>query len=116
MRGYARTFQFWIFILVTIFLSLNSNPPDALEIFSDKIIHSIGYLLLILSCDFAYSPSKRLAVKFFLLLNFSIIIEILQHFIPHRQFSTLDIIANLTGLVWGLLVIVYLKKRVGKVA
>ena len=116
MTEYARLFQFWIFLLATTYLSLTSGPPDALEVFSDKIIHCVGYLLLTLSCDLAYWPGRKLVGKILFLLGFSIIIEMLQNFIPHRQFSGLDILANLTGLVWGLLVIVYLKPLVNKIA
>lgn len=114
MTGYARLFQFWIFLLATTYLSLTSGPPDALEVFSDKIIHCVGYLLLMLSCDLAYWPGRKLVGKILFLLGFSITIEIFQHFIPHRQFSGLDILANLTGLTWGLLIIVYLIPKVGK--
>ena len=116
MTGSARLFQFWLFLLVTTYLSLTSGPPDALEMFSDKIIHCVGYFLLMLSCDFAYFPHTNLLWKILFLFTFSIIIEVLQHFIPHRELSLLDIVANLTGLTWGLLVIVYLKPKVNKVA
>ncbi len=116
MTRYARLFQFWIFLLATTYLSLTSGPPDALEVFSDKIIHCVGYLLLMLSCDLAYWPGRKLVGKIMFLFGFSIIIEVFQHFIPHRQLSGLDILANLTGLIWGLLIIVYLKPMVSKIA
>ena len=114
MIGYARILQFWILILLTIYLSLTSGPPAVIASFSDKIMHGAGYLLLILSCDLAYNPSRWLFTKITLLLVFSIIIEIAQHFIPQREFSVPDILANLTGLIWGLLIIIYLKPKVRK--
>lgn len=116
MTRYLRTTQFWLFLLATTYLSLTSRPPGALEVFSDKILHSVGYFLLMMSCNLAYCPYRKLPGKILLLLGFSIIIEVIQHFIPTRQFSWLDIIANLTGLTWGLLVIVYLKPKVTKIA
>jgi len=116
MTGYLRTTQFWLFLLAATYLSLTSRPPGALEVFSDKILHAVGYFLLFISCNLAYSPYRKLSGKILLLLCYSIIIEIIQHFIPNRQFSGLDILANLTGLTWGLLVTVYLKTKVAKIA
>ena len=115
MTGYLRTTQFWLFLLTATYLSLTSSPPGAIEVFSDKILHSAGYFMLLLSWDLAYSPNRKLSEKILLLLIYSIIIEIIQHFIPNREFSGLDILANLTGLIWGVLFIIYLKPKVMKI-
>jgi len=116
MRDYPRIIQFWLFLLLTAYLSLTSGSPETLAMFSDKILHCVGYFLLMLSCDLAYFPKQKLPGKILFLLGFSVIIEAIQYFIPHRELSGLDIIANLTGLTWGLLVIVFLKPKVEKVA
>jgi VanZ family protein len=82
-------------------LSLTPAPPQALLTFSDKLLHSAGYLALYLSCSFAYPQPATVNRKLFFLFFYSILIELIQHFIPQRSFSFLDILANGFGLLSG---------------
>ena len=69
---------------------------------SDKLLHASGYLALYLSCSIAYPLASHRIRKIAALLSYSILIEVLQHFIPHRGFSVFDILANALGLLLGL--------------
>ena len=69
---------------------------------SDKLLHASGYLALYLSCSIAYPLASHRIRKLAALLSYSILIEVLQHFIPHRGFSVFDILANALGLLLGL--------------
>lgn len=98
--------QFWLFLLYCTYLSLTPSPNEQLiETFSDKALHCVGYLLLLLSCNFAHRPNRYLALKVALLMSYSILIEVIQHFIPNRGFSFGDMVANLSGLLIGLTLI-----------
>lgn len=100
--------QFWLFLLYCTYLSLTPSPNEQLiETFSDKTLHGGGYLLLILSCNFAHRPNRYLALKVALLMSYSILIEIIQPFIPNRGFSFGDMVANLSGLLIGLTLILF---------
>jgi VanZ family protein len=39
--------------------------------------------------------------KFVLLLFFGLLIEVIQYFIPNREFSFYDLVANLVGIAFG---------------
>ncbi|WP_020676094.1 VanZ family protein [Geopsychrobacter electrodiphilus] len=95
-------FQFWGFLLFCSYLGLIPSLPQALEGYSDKALHSLGYLALFLSCSLAYHQRFSWKLIFAALLGYSVMIEVIQHFIPHRQFSLLDILANAFGLTLGL--------------
>lgn len=97
-----RLIQFWLFLTFCSYLSLTSAPPGVMLTVSDKLLHAVGYLLLYLSCSLAYPFPAYRARKLILLLAYSVIIEMIQHFIPHRGFSLLDILANGFGLLCGL--------------
>ncbi len=102
VRHIIRHLQFWLFLLFCIYLSLTPAPPQAMLSVSDKLLHAIGYLALYLSASLAYPLPGYTRRKLLSLLGYSILIEILQHFIPHRGFSLLDILANAVGLLLGL--------------
>ena len=71
----------------------------------DKINHLATFLVLALLVDFSFPNSRFNSVKIFLLLGYGLSIEIIQHFLPHRMFSMLDIVADSFGLLaYGLLI------------
>jgi VanZ family protein len=95
--------QFWALLLGCLALSLMPQPPGVFALASDKFWHLLAYLVLYLSCQCAY-PRARPTTRFALLLGFSLGIEVLQYFVPHREFSLLDLVANGAGLLLGMLV------------
>lgn len=106
MPAIVKYLQFWLFLLYCTYLSLTPSPNEMLiETFSDKFLHGIGYLLLILSCNLAHHTHKYLGLKIFILLGYSALIETIQHFIPNRGFSGGDLLANLAGLLIGAILI-----------
>jgi VanZ family protein len=115
MSAIAKYLQFWLFLLYCTYLSLTPSPNEMLiETFSDKFLHGIGYLLLLLSCNLAHHPHKYLGLKIIMLLGYSATIETIQHFIPNRGFSVGDILANLSGLLIGAILISYFRQTNGQ--
>ncbi|PLX86179.1 MAG: hypothetical protein C0618_09370 [Desulfuromonas sp.] len=101
-----RRAQFWLFLGYCTWLSLTPAPQRVLvDNFSDKTLHAVGYLLLMLSCDLAHRSGRSMPLKLLLLLGYSALIELIQHLLPHREFSTGDLLANLTGLLCAVLLI-----------
>ncbi|MEM8843800.1 MAG: VanZ family protein [Pseudomonadota bacterium] len=66
--------------------------------FNDKIIHAIAYFSLMLACDFSWKSGKFLIIKAAMILFYSGMIEYLQSFVPGREMSMLDIVANAVGI------------------
>ena len=108
--------QFWLFLTFCSYLSLTPAPPNVILSFSDKFLHTVGYMALYLSCSVAYPLASLTIRKLTLLLGYSIMIEVFQHFIPNRGFSLLDILANASGLVLGLIIVVSLTRRIKVIA
>ncbi|OEU53117.1 MAG: hypothetical protein BA868_09830 [Desulfobacterales bacterium C00003106] len=98
--------QFWTLLAVCSFMSLVPNTGEGLEAVSDKLLHCIGYFVLMISVNIAYRPNKRFFQKIAFLLMYSFFMEVGQHFVPNRSFSLHDIVANFAGLLIATIILV----------
>ncbi len=115
IKNVFRIYQFWLLLAGVIGGSLYPLPPGSMQGGLDKVVHFSTYLILFISLDLAFASSRRLLTKLVLLLFCSWLIEVAQHFMPTRQYSLGDLLANLAGLVLGLLLVLLLKMiRPGK--
>ena len=100
-----------IIIIGICYLSI--IPTESLTIGNDKISHFIAYSTLMFNVGLLTYLSK---VKFIRGIVLSIllggIIEIIQHFVPGRVMSFLDIVANTTGVLLGVLLTMLLYKNI----
>lgn len=64
---------------------------------NDKLIHCFSYFLVMMMFDFSWQSSKQLLSKAIIILVYSSGIEYLQGFIPGRDTSLADIMANTVG-------------------
>ncbi len=88
----------WL-ILLTV-LSLVPSSGISVEV-SDKLLHYIAYFITTAWICLAFRQKKLFSIflcSVFIFL-YSIAIEIVQHFMPAREFSFKDIIANLSGIL-----------------
>lgn len=88
------------FVLLTVFiLSIIPDTEKLPEItrLSDKLNHVAAFFTLALLIDFAY-PFHSLLWKFNFLFWYGLFIECIQYFLPYREFSLLDLGADLFGL------------------
>lgn len=101
--------QFWVMLTIYTVLGLSGNPGSMVPLFNDLLMHFCGYLVAGISISFAW-PRTRYWQRGLFLLCYSIAIEIGQHFLPPRTFSGMDILANLSGIVAGLLLFRIMEK------
>jgi VanZ family protein len=70
--------------------------------FLDKTVHAAIYVALVLYWHRRF-PQKIYLVAFLTLFGF--MIETLQHFTPSRTFSLADILANMVGIMAGIILV-----------
>ena len=90
---------FWFSMLLVCWILLAQQadlPP--LRIW-DKAAHTLAFAALMLLSAVAYRPRLKLQWIALLLLGFGIGMEIVQHFLPYREFSFLDMVANGLGIL-----------------
>ena len=92
-------FAFITLIVLSLFFSLSSSGQAVPVQWNDKLIHCISYFLLIMMLDFSWNPSQQLLIKSVFIMIYSGLIEYAQGFIPGRDTSLADIVANGAGVM-----------------
>lgn len=107
-------------VIILILTLIPGNAVPEVGIFQfDKLVHFFifGMLMLLSSyglkkvLDLKSKPVNYLMLTTLYSVSFGIMIEILQRFVPGRNFSYADIIANTIGVAIGYLAFIILKKR-----
>jgi len=105
------------YTLILIILSLVPIPDLGLPRFKllefDKLIHFIMYLIftLIWGLKIENFLERKMEISAYLIL-FGLGLEILQHVLPFgRYFDLGDFVANSIGVLFGVFILYYLKKK-----
>ena len=85
-------------VAIITWVATTDRPPPALAGFSDKLEHAAAFLALGLLADRSFPATRFGAAKILALLAFGVAIEAVQHFLPHRDASLLDIAADVAGI------------------
>lgn len=95
--------SFWLCFGLTSYLSLMPQEflPSGIDIW-DKLSHSIAFAALALSAALGWPEKDFVRSVLIPLLLLGILIEVMQYFIPGREFSLLDMLADAVGIfiVW----------------
>jgi VanZ family protein len=117
-RGFLFTILFAIFIMFLSLVPSDINGGAPLFYFPgiDKVIHGMMYGFFTVLALYEFFKYKRLSFLPFLLIMlsiffYSILMEILQYYlVESRSGEVNDVLANLTGILIGALLIFLLKK------
>jgi len=90
-------------LILTLFMSLifslsPANTTNGLLV-NDKLAHFFGYFILMMLLDFAYLSGRHQIFKICLVVSYSVAIEVVQNFIPGREMSLYDGLANMLGVL-----------------
>jgi len=94
---------FWTALLVVEYLATTSQSIPVVEHLWDKFNHFFAFLTLYVLLSNGFTTLK-LFHKVLLLLLFGLQIEIVQSFLPQREFSLLDVVADSVGIALGVAV------------
>ena len=97
--------QFYILFFISTFFAL-ANLGDSLESadLDDKLLHVLGFIFLSISAYLSQNFTHQRYIFFFLVF-YAFVIEIIQFFLPYRNYSNLDLIADLIGIISGLILV-----------
>lgn len=87
-------------LLVVTLLMLDPQPPQVLEYrFVDKLAHAATFCGLAFLADAGWPERTFDRTKFFWLISYGVLTEVLQHFVPNRMFSGADVAADAVGIM-----------------
>ncbi len=99
---------FIIFIVIIEYLATTTRAIPALENTWDKANHAFAFFALYDALSLGFG--LRFSREFLILLVFGLQIEIVQSFIPNRDFSLLDVCADCVGIFIGFYFLKYFRK------
>ena len=94
---------FFIALFAIEYLATTSQSIPVVEHLWDKFNHFFAFLTLYVLLSNGFTTLK-LFHKVLLLLLFGLQIEIVQSFLPQREFSLLDVVADSVGIALGVAV------------
>ena len=95
--------MFYICLVSIEYLATTTQEIKPLEHTWDKANHFIAFMTLYVLLSLAYKHLS-IVMKITLLLAFGMQIEIVQSFIPGRDFSGFDVVADSVGITIGIVV------------
>ena len=101
-------------LILTLFMSLvlSLSPAHITNglLVNDKLAHFFGYFILMMLLDFAYLSGRHLIFKICVIVSYSVVIEVVQNFIPGREMSLYDGLANVLGVMSFVCLLPYIQK------
>ena len=107
-------FIFFFLLLVISYIAFlpNYNSLPELTSVSDILNHFMAFFVLAIFLDMGFCLKYRYA--FALLLLYGFFIESVQYFLPNRDFSLLDIVVDMAGLLAYYICLLFFKTSVKK--
>lgn len=96
--------SFYICLVVIEYLATTSLEIKPIQNSWDKANHFIAFFTLYITLSLGY-PKLKVFKKALILLAFGLQIEIVQYFLPNREFSLLDVFADGVGIVLGIVAV-----------
>jgi len=97
--------QFYTLLIISACLAF-ANLGNSFEsaTLNDKLLHILGFIFLAISAYISQNFANQRHI-FIFLVCYGFIIEIIQFFLPYRNYSNFDLIANLIGIIVGLILV-----------
>ncbi len=92
---------FLITIIAIEYLATATMGVESVTLGWDKLNHLFAFIVLYLLFSFAFRDLS-IYTKALLLFVFGLQIEIVQSFLPPREFSSLDVVADMAGIFVGM--------------
>jgi len=93
-------YSLYICIIAVEYLATTTQEIQIVQNSWDKANHFVAFMVLYILLTLGYRHIG-LSVKVAILFAFAVQIEIVQYFIPGREFSLLDVIADMIGVGIG---------------
>jgi VanZ family protein len=100
-------------LLAISYLAFTDRQIPIVNLVWDKLKHAAAFATLAMLVDFAFPAGRFGAAKMLWLLGYGVMIEVVQYFLPYRDASVLDVLADCVGIALYLLAIPVLKRLPG---
>ena len=85
-------------LVMTMYLATAQQAPSVIDNLNDKVNHVLAFYVLAFLADYS-APKVRFNLgKGLTILGYGLLIEVIQYFLPYREFSLLDLAADGVGI------------------
>lgn len=98
LNKFAQIGLYFCIILIAYLATTARSVPIASEV-NDKLNHGLAFFVLTLLAYFGFPKIKNIALIILPLVIYGVLIEWVQQHLPYREFSLLDVLADLSGCV-----------------
>jgi VanZ family protein len=91
--------MFIVSLLLIAYLTTTELEHPVMTSVNDKLGHVPAFIYLAFLVDYSFPASRFGLLKILPLLAYGLFIEVIQHYLPHRMFSFLDMLADGVGVV-----------------
>lgn len=99
-----------VMVIVIGYLGTTSEALPAAVDVSDKLLHGLAYCVLLLLADCSWPDSGLTPAKLLAVFAYGVLIEAVQYFLPWRDFSLADMLANALGMGFYVLLVPLLRR------
>lgn len=79
-------------------LATSDRPIPLIDEINDKLKHVAAFVALAMMADYSFPASRFGPGKALAVMGYGVLIEVVQHFLPHREASGLDLVADGFGI------------------
>ncbi len=90
----------FIFCILLTTYGAFDKPSENLHEVNDKLLHFLVFLMLVI-VGFYSGFFKQTVFLFVFLCSYGLFIEFVQYFLNYRNFSNMDLLADLAGIITG---------------
>jgi VanZ family protein len=101
------TLFLWLIITTLAFIPSYEPLPEIMSL-SDKLNHFVAFAVLLIFTHYSRIVGFKKLIG--VLVGYALFIEVVQHFLPTRYFSLLDVVADGIGVVIGVVIVQGIKK------
>ncbi len=84
-------------VVVITFLATTGQSIPIVDSVWDKAKHFFAFLVLAWLSDFSFPDRRFDYINLMMLLGYGLLIELIQWYLPYREFSLLDVVADFVG-------------------
>ena len=107
--------QFAVLLALYFWLGLAQLPQTVNESINDLLLHAVGYCVAVFSAYLLLQHLSKMWLALAGLWLFSLLVEVVQYYLPWRSFSALDLMANGSGLLLGFILVAALRPLLNKI-
>ena len=97
------------FVTIT-YIAATSSQSIVIILLDDKVNHFFAFFILAFLLDFSFPHSRFNTAKIVPLIAYSVLLEVIQYFLPYRIFSFFDIFTDILGLLAFALLIPFIRR------